>query len=88
MSRVAKAPVTVPAGVTVTQNGQQVLVEGSKGKLAFNLHGLVELNQEDGKVVIKPTSETPEGWMQAGTARAVLNNLVTGVSNGLSVAYN
>jgi len=45
MSRVAKAPVTVPNGVTVTQNGRQVEVKGSKGTLSFNLHALVELKQ-------------------------------------------
>lgn len=42
MSRVAKAPVTVPNSVTVTQNGRQVEVKGSKGTLSFNLHALVE----------------------------------------------
>lgn len=46
MSRVAKAPVTVPNGVTVTQNGRQVEVKGSKGTLSFNLHALVELNRK------------------------------------------
>ncbi|XID74731.1 50S ribosomal protein L6 [Alkanindiges sp. WGS2144] len=82
MSRVAKAPVTVPAGVTVTQNGQQVEVKGSKGTLAFNLHALVELKQEDGKLLIAPANDNQDSWMQAGTARSILNNLVTGVSNG------
>lgn len=82
MSRVAKAPVTVPAGVTVTQNGRQVEVKGSKGTLSFNLHALVELKQEEGKLAFAPTANTAEGWMQCGTARAVLNNLVTGVSAG------
>lgn len=82
MSRVAKALVTVPSGVTVTQNGPQVEVKGSKGTLAFNLHALVELKQEDGQILIAPVTSNAEGWMQAGTARSLLNNLVTGVSNG------
>ncbi|OUY08817.1 50S ribosomal protein L6 [Acinetobacter populi] len=82
MSRVAKAPVTVPNGVTVTQNGRQVEVKGSKGTLSFNLHALVELKQEEGQLKIAPTSESKDAWMQAGTARAVLNNLVKGVSEG------
>ncbi len=82
MSRVAKAPVTVPAGVTVTQNGRQVEVKGSKGTLSFNLHALVELKQEEGKLQIAPVKESKDAWMQAGTARAVLNNLVKGVSEG------
>lgn len=82
MSRVAKAPVTVPNGVTVTQNGRQVEVKGSKGTLSFRLHALVELNQEDGQLKITPTSDSKDAWMQAGTARAVLNNLAKGVSEG------
>ena len=82
MSRVAKAPVTVPNGVTVTQNGRQVEVKGSKGTLSFNLHALVELKQEDGTLQVAPVKESRDSWMQAGTARAVLNNLVKGVNEG------
>ncbi|EYS11227.1 ribosomal protein L6 [Acinetobacter baumannii 25569_7] len=82
MSRVAKAPVTVPNGVTVTQNGRQVEVKGSKGTLSFNLHALVELKQEEGKLQLAPAKESKDAWMQACTARAVLNNLVKGVSEG------
>ena len=82
MSRVAKAPVTVPNSVTVTQNGRQVEVKGSKGTLSFTLHALVELKQEEGKLQIAPVKESRDSWMQAGTARAVLNNLVKGVSEG------
>ena len=82
MSRVAKAPVTVPNGVTVTQNGRQVEVKGTKGTLSFNLHVLVELEQEEGKLQIAPVKESKDAWMQAGTARAVLNNLVKGVNEG------
>lgn len=82
MSRVAKAPVTVPNGVTVTQNGRQVEVKGTKGTLSFNLHALVELKQEEGKLQLAPVKESKDAWMQAGTARAVLNNLVKGVSEG------
>ena len=82
MSRVAKAPVTVPNGVTVTQNGRQVEVKGTKGNLSFNLHALVELKQEEGKLQLAPVKESKDAWMQAGTARAVLNNLVKGVSEG------
>ena len=82
MSRVAKAPVTVPNGVTVTQNGRQVEVKGTKGTLSFNLHALVELKQEEGNLQVAPVKESKDAWMQAGTARAVLNNLVKGVSEG------
>lgn len=82
MSRVAKAPVVVPNSVTVTQNGRQVEVKGNKGTLSFNLHVLVELKQENGQLEVAPAKDSKEAWMQAGTARAVLNNLVKGVSEG------
>ncbi|MCX4169735.1 50S ribosomal protein L6, partial [Enterococcus casseliflavus] len=82
MSRVAKAPVTVPNGVAVTQNGRQVEVKGSKGTLSVNLHALVELKQEEGQLHIAPVKGSRDSWMQAGTARAVLNNLVKGVNEG------
>ena len=82
MSRVAKAPVTLPQGVEVTQNGRQVTVKGSKGTLNFTLHELVELKQEDGVLRTIPAQDTQAAWMQTGTARAVLNNLVIGVSKG------
>jgi large subunit ribosomal protein L6 len=82
MSRVAKAPVTLPEGVEVTQNGRQVTVKGSKGTLSFTLHELVELKQESGVLRTTPAQDTQAAWMQTGTARAILNNLVIGVSKG------
>ncbi len=63
MSRVAKAPVAVPNGVTVTQNGRQVEVKGTKGTLSFNLHA-VELKQEEGKLQLAPVKESKDAWMQ------------------------
>ena len=82
MSRVAKAPVTLPQGIEVTQNGRQVQVKGSKGTLNFTLQALVEIQQDNGVLTVAPANDSKDAWMQAGTARAVLNNLVTGVSKG------
>lgn len=82
MSRVAKAPVTLPAGTSVTLNGRQVEVKGKNGSLSLRLHDLVELKQEDGVVTVSPVADTKEAWMHTGTVRALLNNLVKGVSEG------
>ncbi|MEO6698361.1 MAG: 50S ribosomal protein L6 [Paraperlucidibaca sp.] len=82
MSRVAKSPVTLPAGVEVTIMGQDVQVKGAKGVLSFVLNDLVAVAQEGNELKFSPRQETQAGWMQAGTARAVLNNLVIGVSAG------
>ena len=82
MSRVAKAPVTVPNSVTVTQNGRQVEVKGSKGTLSLHLHDLVELKQEENSLIVSPVADTKEAWMHTGTVRALINNMVKGVSEG------
>jgi len=82
MSRVAKAPVTLPEGTSVTLNGQQVEVKGKNGSLSLHLHDLVELKQEDNVVTLAPVKDTKEAWMHTGTVRALLNNMAQGVSEG------
>jgi large subunit ribosomal protein L6 len=82
MSRVAKAPIPVASGVDVKIDGQQVTVKGSKGSLSCALHSSVEIQQEDGNLVLKPRTENSSGWMHAGTARSIVNNMVVGCSEG------
>ena len=82
MSRVAKAPVTLPAGTSVTLNARQVEVKGKNGSLSLHLHELVELKQEENTVTLAPVKDTKEAWMHTGTIRALLNNMVNGVTNG------
>jgi large subunit ribosomal protein L6 len=82
MSRVAKKPITVGAGVSVAIDGQNVTVKGGKGSLSLVLHPDVRVAQEDGALTVSPVAESPGAWAQAGTARAVLNNMVRGVSQG------
>lgn len=82
MSRVAKSPVTLPKGVEVTINGQEVQVKGAKGSLTTKLHELVSVQNEEGVLKLAPRETTQDGWMQTGTARALLANFVTGVSAG------
>jgi len=82
MSRVAKSPVAIPAGVSVTINGQNVQVKGAKGELSTVLHDLVAIAQEGTELKLSPREDSQAAWMQTGTARAVMNNLVVGVSAG------
>jgi len=82
MSRVAKSPVNVPAGVEVSIKGQDVSVKGAKGTLSTTLHALVTVAQDGAQLKLAPAADTQDAWMQTGTARAVLNNLVIGVSAG------
>lgn len=82
MSRVAKAPVAVPAGVTVTLSGQDITVKGPVGELSHAIHGLVSVSQEESNLVTAVAEESKAAWAQAGTTRALINNMVEGVSKG------
>jgi large subunit ribosomal protein L6 len=82
MSRVAKAPVALPKGIEVTLKGQDLQVKGGKGALALTLHNAVEVKQEGDTLVFSPRQNTQDAWMHTGTARALANNLVKGVSVG------
>ncbi|QLE83869.1 MULTISPECIES: 50S ribosomal protein L6 [Shewanella] len=81
MSRVAKAPVAIPAGVEVTLNEQTITVKGSKGTLTREINAEVSVVVENNEVKCAPV-ETANNAAQAGTARALINNMVVGVSEG------
>ncbi|MGB5605337.1 MAG: 50S ribosomal protein L6 [Gammaproteobacteria bacterium] len=82
MSRIAKQPVPVPASIEIRENGQQVTVKGPKGTLEHNIHALVEMTQADGELNFKPRDESKSAVALAGTTRAVISNMVVGVSEG------
>jgi large subunit ribosomal protein L6 len=82
MSRVAKAPIAVPAGVTITLNGQTVVVKGKNGELTLNVNPAVEIVVDGDVVRTNPRDGFENADAQAGTARALINNLVTGVAEG------
>ncbi len=82
MSRVAKAPINLPTGVEVSLQGQTLTVKGKNGALNMDLHPQVEM-QNDGKVVhLAPRNNSKSADALAGTFRALINNMVTGVSTG------
>ncbi len=82
MSRVANKPVPVPASVEVTEKGQQLTVKGPKGTLEHSIHKLVELVRQDDGLTCKPRDASKQANALAGTTRAVINNLVIGVTDG------
>jgi large subunit ribosomal protein L6 len=82
MSRVAKNPISIPKGVEVRLEGQHISVKGLKGLLSASIHPLVGVDVSESEIRVRPTSGTAQGDAQAGTARAVLNNMVLGVSQG------
>ncbi len=84
MSRVAKAPVQIPAGVTVTLSGQDVKVKGPIGELSRTINDLVVVSQEENEIKTTVANDDKTAWAQAGTARALINNMVEGVSKGFT----
>ncbi|MDX1706274.1 50S ribosomal protein L6 [Pseudidiomarina sp.] len=82
MSRVAKAPITIPAGVEVTLNGQEVTIKGAKGSLSRVVNDAVELVKEDNELRTVAREGVANSSAQAGTARALLQNMVVGVAQG------
>lgn len=81
MSRVAKAPIEIPKGVEVTIADRSVTVKGSKGTLHMQINPGVNLTRE-GNVISIAYAEQPGANAHAGTTRALLNNMVSGVSKG------
>ena len=82
MSRVAKAPVNLPSGVSITLNGQTVTVKGKNGELTLNVNPAVEIVVDGNVVRTNPRDGYDGADAQAGTARALINNMVTGVAEG------
>ena len=84
MSRIGKAPVAVPQGVEVNVSGRTVAVKGPKGELSVPIGRGVEVRQEDGEIVVDRASDAPEHRAMHGLTRSLIQNAVTGVTDGFS----
>ena len=82
MSRIGKAPIEIPAGVTVTVAGDVVTVKGPKGQLTQKFNPELEVKVEDNHVVLTRRSDDREHRAQHGLYRALIHNMVVGVSTG------
>ena len=82
MSRIANAPVDLPSGVEVTLSGSSIKVKGAKGELEWNTHESVSVNQEEAQLKVTTNESSKSATAIAGTTRALLNNMVTGVTSG------
>jgi len=80
MSRIAKNPIELPKGVEFNESGGAVSVKGPKGSLSLEVHPSVEITFEDGVVSVAPHNEAD--MAMAGTMRALVANMVEGVTNG------
>ena len=81
MSRVAKNPVDLPSSVEVKMNGRHIQVKGPKGELSLNLHSTVDMVHEGNQIRLAASTDD-SAMAMAGTMRALVSNMVTGVSVG------
>ena len=84
MSRIGKKPVTVPAGVTASIEGKQMTVKGPKGSLNLALRDEISYAIEDGGISVQPANDTKRARAFWGMQRTMVQNLVTGVSEGFT----
>ena len=82
MSRIGKQPIVIPPKVKVEVKGQKVSVEGPKGKLNMELHHRTSLKVEGDKIVVSRQGDDAEAKAMHGLSRALVNNMVKGVSEG------
>ena len=92
MSRIAKAPVVVPAGVEIRIEGNQLKAKGPKGELDFSIFNGIQIEQSEGalnvSIVSKNEREVKKLVAMSGTTRAMVNNIVNGVSTGFEKTLN
>ena len=84
MSRIGKKPVVIPQGVEVNLSGQNLAVKGPKGELAVTLSDYVTVAQNDDGVTVTPIDKTQTARSFWGLSRSLVQNIVTGVSEGFS----
>ncbi len=82
MSRVGKMPLPLPKGVDVSVTAEQISVKGAMGTLVRPVNSLVTIKNEDGKLNFAPANDSVEADAMSGTMRALVSNMVNGVSKG------
>lgn len=84
MSRVGKLPVTIPSGVNITLDSDNIVVKGAKGELSMFTSKEVDIVQQDGTIIVSPANKTKKSRAMWGTMRSCIQNMVQGVTEGFS----
>ena len=86
MSRIGKLPVTIPAGVEITLDGQKVSVKGPKGSLSHEVPELISVKAEDGTIVVSRANDSRDARALHGLSRTLISNMVIGETEGYKKA--
>ena len=84
MSRIGERKLTIPEGVTVSVDGNNVTVKGPKGELSYTFSNLINVEVVDNTVLTKQVKESKKANMMQGTTNSLINNMLIGVSTGFS----
>jgi large subunit ribosomal protein L6 len=84
MSRVGRAPIPVPDGVTVTIGDRRITVKGPKGTLERAIPGVITVRQDDGQLLVERPDDERDNRAQHGLTRSLVNNMVVGVTQGFT----
>ena len=84
MSRIGKAPITVPSGVDVTINGRNVSVKGPKGTLSRNIPGDIIVRKEENTILVERPNDDRQNRSLHGLSRTLINNMIIGVTDGFT----
>ena len=82
MSRIGRLPIEIPTGVDVKITGSHVKIKGPKGEMEFTFSPSIELSFKDSEIIVTRPSDTREMRSLHGTTRALIQNMVTGVTDG------
>ena len=84
MSRIGNRELVIPTGITVTIDGNKIIVKGPKGELSYEKNSLIEVNEVEGKILTKRPNNNKTTKQLHGTTNAMIKNMITGVSEGFS----
>ena len=84
MSRVAKKPIIIPSGTEVNIHGSEIKVKGPKGTMQFTFQEMVGIKKENNEILFFPNEKIENADAIAGTTRALIGNMVIGVTNGFN----
>ena len=84
MSRIGNRELVIPAGVTITVEGNKVTVKGPKGELSYDKSPLIEVKEVEGKIITKRPNDNKTTKQLHGTTNALIKNMIIGVSEGFS----